>query len=306
MEDSIASFCQSMASFCNHLESRCDALNQSVRRLPIPLGSASSTFLQCLNRRVSSASNELNLLESMSLGTVSFEELLGHCNEIYKENENHLLQLQDRLKPLGYIPEFEIEDEDVLPNDSSVAIDVDSRIVSSSQIAGSFQNSLDDDASFDESFSLKSLGISSVCLASLASEANSKVDDLDIPLYEPKKQHDLKEPDYSGSAASKGRINLDLEEADNVLKPSITLVKDDYEGLPSYMRGLASWEDLLTAVDKLNLSLNQRTKGCNFFRQDEISSLGLGARAKSYLLLLVRMNRLVVETKDGLISYRVL
>lgn len=32
----------------------------------------------------------------------------------------------------------------------------------------------------------------------------------------------------------------------------------------------------------------------------------IGPKARSYLLLLVRMKRLVVETVDGLISYRVL
>ncbi|KAK7337359.1 hypothetical protein VNO77_17926 [Canavalia gladiata] len=82
------------------------------------------------------------------------------------------------------------------------------------------------------------------------------------------------------------------------------ILKSEFECLPSYMKGLASWEDLLTAVDKINSSL--RTNGCNFFRQDEIPSFELGPKARSYLLLLVRMNRLVVETIDGLLSYRVL
>lgn len=66
--------------------------------------SASSTFVQCLNRRVSSTSSDLNLLESMSFGTVSFEELLGHCNEVYKKNQVDILELEDRLKSFGYVP----------------------------------------------------------------------------------------------------------------------------------------------------------------------------------------------------------
>lgn len=66
--------------------------------------SASSTFVQCLNRRVASASSELNVLESLSLETVSFEELLGHCNEVYKNNQENLLHLQERLKSQGYVP----------------------------------------------------------------------------------------------------------------------------------------------------------------------------------------------------------
>lgn len=68
------------------------------------LDSASSTFLQCLNRRVSTATVELNLLDSMSFATVSFEELLGHCYEVFNSNQSCLLHLQSLLKPLGYVP----------------------------------------------------------------------------------------------------------------------------------------------------------------------------------------------------------
>ena len=141
MEDSIGSFCKTLASFCNHLHSSCHALKQSVDRRPIPLGpssfyffwfvaqtyfflqpnsaywrlkfefccfvltdSASSTFVQCLKRRISSASSDLNLLETMSFGTVSFEELLGHCSEVYKKNQSDLSELEDRLRDYGYVP----------------------------------------------------------------------------------------------------------------------------------------------------------------------------------------------------------
>ncbi|XP_030481755.1 uncharacterized protein LOC115698739 [Cannabis sativa] len=310
MEESIERLCRSLGSFSNHLESSCHALKQSINRRAIPLDSASSTFIQCLNRRVSTAGGQLNLLESMSLSTVSFEELLGHCNEVYKNNQIHILELQDCLKPLGYVPELEIDDEDeVLNTDSSTALDTHSNIMSSNR-GNVF---LDDEDLFDESLSLKNIGLSNVCLASLASEANNKIDDLDVYMQEPTRHrsHDLKEPDYSILGKSKMKMYLDDEGNDDALKPvqalsSIKLVKDDYENLPSYMKGLASWEDLVTAVDKINSSLNQRTNGSNFFGQDEISSLGLGPKARSYLLLLVRMDRLVVETINGLISYRVL
>ena len=66
--------------------------------------SASSTFIQSLNRRVSIATDDLNLLDSMTFGTVSFEELLGHCNEVYKKNQSDLAELELRLKDFGYNP----------------------------------------------------------------------------------------------------------------------------------------------------------------------------------------------------------
>ncbi|CAK9159421.1 unnamed protein product [Ilex paraguariensis] len=120
MDDSIGKFCKTLASFCNHLQSSCDALKQSVERRPIPLDSASSTFVQCLNRKVSSTNSDLNLLESMSFGTVSFEELLGHCNEVYKKNQSDIVELGDRLKGFGYNPEgFEIDEEEEFNDNSS-------------------------------------------------------------------------------------------------------------------------------------------------------------------------------------------
>ena len=64
--------------------------------------SVSSSFIKCLNRRVSSASADLNVLDSMTFGTVSFEELLGNCNEVYKKNQSDLVLLQDRLQSFGY------------------------------------------------------------------------------------------------------------------------------------------------------------------------------------------------------------
>ncbi|XWS56119.1 hypothetical protein CRYUN_Cryun09bG0059100 [Craigia yunnanensis] len=104
----------------------------------------------------------------------------------------------------------------------------------------------------DESLSLKNFGLSDVCLATLASQAEEEND-------------------------------LNPVEAP---RPLIQVSKDGYESLPSYMTSLASWEDLLAAV----------VTGQNFTRP----------KGRAYLQLLVRMNLLVVETIDGMISYRVL
>jgi len=38
----------------------------------------------------------------MTFGTVSFEELLGHCNEVYKKNQSDFALLQDHLQSFGY------------------------------------------------------------------------------------------------------------------------------------------------------------------------------------------------------------
>ncbi|RYR51984.1 hypothetical protein Ahy_A06g026921 [Arachis hypogaea] len=248
-EDAIWKFCNALASFCNHLQSNSDALKLSIDRRPIPLDSASSTFVQSLNRRVSTSAADLELLDSMSFGTVSFEELLGHCNELYKKNHSDLLELEDRLKSsYGY---------------------------------------------FETTWTLR-------CLSG------------HVSIWRDQEFKLQQQPVVDKIVASEGRNFLSDEANKENLEsaePSSSLIKiseREFECLPGYMKGLVTWEDLLVAVDKINSSLRKKTNGGNYFRQDEIPSFDLGPKARSYLLVLVRMNRLVVETIDGILSYRVL
>ncbi|KAG5252960.1 hypothetical protein OIU76_021200 [Salix suchowensis] len=317
MEETISEFSKSIGSFCNHLQSSCDALKQSIDRRPIPLDSASSTYIQCLNRRVASASSDLNLLESMAFGTVSFEELLGHCNEVYKSSENRILEFQDRLRSFGYVPaEVGSDDEADLSISMELGLNLKDEMDPSAayngpvSVASSIMKSLEEDPLMDESLSLKSLGLSDVCLATLAAEANSKINDPDISMRDTKmyygdKLHNMKSLDQN--TGNMEVIEGELKPAE-ALRAVVKASKDDYESLPSYMKSLTSWEDLLAAVEKINSSLKMKdkTKGNNYFRQDEITSMDLGPKARTYLLLLTRMNQLAVETVDGLISYKVL
>lgn len=310
MEDSIGSFCKTLASFCNHLHSSCHALKQSVDRRPIPLDSASSTFVQCLKRRISSASSDLNLLETMSFGTVSFEELLGHCSEVYKKNQSDLSELEDRLRDYGYVPNLEIDDDDDEASGLTTPLGLDSRI--SDSAIDSIGKKFDEDPLSDESLSLKNLGLSEVCLATLASEAYEEIDNPNISWEEPIKLYEDKLHNVEGLSQSATKILGSIsgevgDDSNSVGAPQsvINVSKNDYEQLPSYMKTLVSWEDLLATVEKMNSGLRNKERG-NFFHQHELESLELGPKARSYLLLLVRMNLLVVETVDGSISYRVL
>ncbi|XP_031283610.1 uncharacterized protein LOC116142318 isoform X1 [Pistacia vera] len=314
MEETISNLCKTLAYFCNHVDNSCEALKQSVQRRPIPLDSASSTFIQCLNRRVSTVTSDLNLLDSMSFGTVSFEELLGHCNEVYKTNQTHLLQLHDRLKTFNNIPEFKIDDEDEGCSLSTpFGLDSKDEMESSSPISfsRSVMKSLEEDTLLDESLSLKNLGLSDVCLATLASEVdNDSTDDQDMCFQEPMKcygdkLHEIKDPSHH-TMKMEGELK-DEPMSFEATGPVIKVSKDDYDSIPSYMKTLTSWEDLLVAVEKINSKMRkEKTKGCDYFQQDEIASLDLGHKARAYLLLLTRLNLLRVETIDGRISYRVL
>ncbi|RAL44654.1 hypothetical protein DM860_003413 [Cuscuta australis] len=265
MDESIGKFSKSIAAFCNHLQARCDALTQSVNHRPVPLDSASTTFVQCLKRRVASTSGDLNLLESMSFGTVSFEELLGHCNEVYKKNQNQLSSLQDHLCSLGYISSSDINSDD----DEENGVELDG-VPSNSCI--DFTRKFEDDPLLDETQNLQNLGFSDACIAALAPED---------------------ETDHASMA---------FEDS----TPLISVSLDDYETLPKHMKSLASWEDLIAAVEKINKCLRTKNDKPCALRMDEVESLGLGHKARSYLLLLIKMNRVVVETASGSISYRVL
>ncbi|CAH9079876.1 unnamed protein product [Cuscuta europaea] len=263
MDATIEKFSKTAAAFCNHLQTSCDALTQSVSRRPIPLDSASTTFVQCLSWRVSSASRNLNLLESMSLGTVSFEELLGHCNEVYKENQNQLLSLQDHLPSLGYTSSFDIDDEEEEEENEGL-LDGFSSI--------RFTKKIEDDPLLDDTLSLQNLGFSDACVAALAPG-----DDMD-------------------------HASITFEDPTSLISVSL----DDYEILPKHMKSLSSWEDLVVAVEKMNACLRRKNTKPSVIQMDEVESLGLGPKARSYLLLLIKMNRLVVETARGSVSYRIL
>ncbi|KFK25053.1 hypothetical protein AALP_AA8G060600 [Arabis alpina] len=313
MEEELKRLSKSLGGFCNHLQSSCDAFNLSLNRRPIPLDSASSTFIKSLNRRISTTGSELNFLDSMSFGTVSFEELLGHCNQIYRNNQEEILHLQDRLTDFGYVPVIEIdegrdeEESDVGGFGYEYSKDLDDDFESRSLQCSIFKG-LDEDDLLDDSLNLKNLGLSDACLASLA----SKVNEDPYTSFEESvkgKSFDTSASILPGPKASQ-ISNEDAYaplEMDRPSVPTITLKKEEYESLPSYMKSLASWEDLLSAVEKFNLNLGSKkqTNGSYYFRADEIPTLGLGHKEKAYMVLLTRMKRLVVETIDSVVSYRV-
>ncbi|XP_020878861.1 uncharacterized protein LOC9309337 isoform X2 [Arabidopsis lyrata subsp. lyrata] len=313
MEEELKSLSKSLGGFCNHLQSSCDAFDHSLQRRPIPLDSASSTFIKGLNRRISTAASELNFLESMSFGTVSFEELLGHCSQIYKNNQDDLLHLQDRLTDFGYVPEIEIDEGrgdkesgfGAFGHEDSKHSNDD---LNSYSLQCSIKKGLDEDNLLDNSLNLKNLGLSDACLAYLATEVNDNVKDPDTSLKESVKSKPF---DTSALPAPKASELSNDEyatlEMDRTSGPTLTLIKEEYDSLPSFMKSLASWEDLLSAVKKFNSVLDSKKEinGSYYFRADEIPTLGLGHKEKAYTLLLTRMKRLVVETMDGVISYRV-
>uniref|UniRef100_A0A7C8Z487 Uncharacterized protein n=1 Tax=Opuntia streptacantha TaxID=393608 RepID=A0A7C8Z487_OPUST len=312
MEETLSRMSKSLATFCNNLQSSSDALKQSLDRRPIPLDSASTTFIQSLNRRASVLSADLNLLESMTSGTVSFEELLGHCHELFKHNQSSLSNLHSHLLSQGDLPSDDGVDE--------FEEDFMSQGVPTPETESPLGiKSLEDNSLFDDSLNLHSLGLSDICLATLASKGEAKSDVLDSPpkLHGLDSQNALSIPSTVGGNVTCLPESLEdcVFEGEEGAGPEsheasklIFVSENGYENLPSYMKTLAPWEDIQSAVEKINsyLSRKANSKQTNFFHPEELESMGLGPKGRSYLLLLVRMKRLSVETNDGLISYKVL
>lgn len=354
MQDPSSIFCNQLRSFCDHLQSTCNNLKASMQQRPIPLGSSLNSSLEGLNRRLTSTNQQVEALESMTIDTISFQELLGHCNQIYKQNESALAVLEDRLKEYGYEPgEIDSGDE---PSPShlnsprtdkvselesflnhSLAIQTTSQAFNNRTGAGtaSFlsstpvsvrdcsRNVLQDDFMFEDSVSLQDLGLSDACLATLAGEANkgnysreyspapsmlpshkSKCQDKELP------SDHLNFPDF----LSKSHPSKDLQQVETTREGTagdsiLPVSKAEYDRTPSWLRDLASWEDLDDGIGKINSFLLKRTtqdsgKGAELFGQDDLEPLGLGPKARAYLLLLVRMNRLTLEHQAGVTMYR--
>uniref|UniRef100_A0A453JJS2 Uncharacterized protein n=1 Tax=Aegilops tauschii subsp. strangulata TaxID=200361 RepID=A0A453JJS2_AEGTS len=301
MDASISALCGSLSEVLTHADDSSRALSDALSRRAIPLESATNAFLQGLDRRVEAAGADLARLESMAFGTVSVEELLGHFREVHNIVSRHADAIESRLVFFGYVaPEVEEEEEGADLGD----LDVPGNGLlggSSSVLRSARKHFDDDDELFEDSMSLKNFGISDACLATLSSQ--------DIDFSASPKMPDRK----LGSVDDDQKILEEAEEPtppqtetyeqdDNAFQGMIRASKEEYDKLPPYMKTLASWEELHDAVSKLNAYFGG-DKAQGSLNQDDVASIGLGRKGRSYLLILLRLNQLAMETIDGSIFY---
>lgn len=163
----------------------------------------------------------------------------------------------------------------------------------------------DDDALFEDSMSLKNLGISDACLATLSSQDNDFSASPKMPDRKPESESvdDGQELMKEAEEPTPPQKETDGQD-DDAFQGVIRASKEQYEKLPPYMRTLASWEELSDAVSKLNSYFGgDKGQGSVALNQDDVGSLGLGRKGRSYLLILLRLNQLAMETIDGSIFY---
>ncbi|PAN21966.1 hypothetical protein PAHAL_3G503300 [Panicum hallii] len=299
MERCISSLCASLSTVLDHADSSSRELADAVSRRPIHLDSATTAFLQKLDRLAEAAGADVARLESMVFGAVSFEELLGHCGEALSVYARHADAIESRLASFGYEPpevEPEVDAEDggagEVGDPGNGGFSVSSSVLRSDRRR--FDN--DDDALFGGS--LKNLGFSDATLATLSSEVTDYNES-------PKKLY--KNPD---SADDGQKIMNEPEliapqnernDQGNSFKEMIRASKEEYEQLPPYMKSLASWEELYEGILKLNSYFGSN----NALNQDDTGAIGLGRKGRACLLMLLRLNQLTMETVDGSTCYTI-
>jgi NAD-dependent DNA ligase len=99
-------WCNGLQSSCAHLQSSVEKLQASVTQRcvnSIPSSNFAS-FLEDVNDQVSSVTADVEFLEAMTTDTLSFEELLANCTELYKQTEAGISVLETQLVQYGYIP----------------------------------------------------------------------------------------------------------------------------------------------------------------------------------------------------------
>ncbi|XP_062203841.1 uncharacterized protein LOC133906078, partial [Phragmites australis] len=248
--------------------------------------SATSAFLQKLDRLAEAAGADLQRLESMAFGAVSLEELLGHFGEALSVYVRQASAIEARLASFGYEPPEVEPDVDAEVEDGAVGEPGNSCFGESSSVLRAARR--------------RRRTFSDACLATLSYEATDFAGS-------PKKLYKKPESADEGQKIVKDAEFIPPRKETNgqvnAFQGMIRASKE-YEQLPPYMKTLASWEELQEAVSKLNSYFGaDKTQGSAALNQDDVGAIGLGRKGRSCLLILLRLNQLTMETVDGSIFY---
>uniref|UniRef100_A0A0E0MPR4 Uncharacterized protein n=1 Tax=Oryza punctata TaxID=4537 RepID=A0A0E0MPR4_ORYPU len=299
MEAKISSLCTSLSAVLNHADDSSRALSDALSRCPIHLESAARGFLQGLERRSEAAGADLSRLESMAFGTVSFEELLGHCGEALSMFSRHADAIESRLAAFGYVPPEEEASEDVeedWDDEKLPGVAGNGCFGGTSSLLRSSREMVDDD---DALYPYVDSGLSGN--ADILHRKPESVADIEKNVKDAESALPPKETNDQGALPPK-ETNGQGNDAQGAIKAS----KEDYEKLPPYMKTLATWEELQEAISKLNSYFgSDKTQGNVALNQDDVGEIGLGRKGRSYLLILLRMNQLAMENIDGSIFYNI-
>ncbi|KAI5054997.1 hypothetical protein GOP47_0030142 [Adiantum capillus-veneris] len=338
---SIADFCMQLRSFCVRLETSCTTLRASVIHPPSSQPSPNlSSLLTTLSDRVSSTAEAVENLESKTTEVISFQELLGHSMEIYKQNEAGINALEERLKEYGYTPvsDFPANDRSDEPAKSfdlselSLEAVVPTHLISSnmdgmiapvneakkslsilSQVKqplglcayGGVNEGGQYGSFYPGTLSLQDLGLSAAGLACLAEGDSSQSIDYNICSTSFGADQALQEnaPSSTGSAAEEEHTGTDVPGYDvPFFKP---VDEYEYSSCPTWLKMQISFEDLNEIIDKMYGVLANKEAGSHqsALDQEDIVALNAGTKLKPSLLLLVKLGRLRTGHENGATVY---
>ncbi|KAL6623389.1 hypothetical protein ACP70R_033268 [Stipagrostis hirtigluma subsp. patula] len=267
LEKSISALCGSLSAVVDHAESSSRALADAVSRRPIHLESSTSTFLKNLDLQAEAAGSELTRLESMALGAVSFEELLGHCRVTLDVYARHADAIQARLASYGYVPpevEQEVDDAEEEDGDAGKLEWPGNGCHGRSRLALTYGRGRFDDDDDDALNPSKEFPGSP---KKLHNEPESADDDQKVV-----KEAELTPPQKETNGQG------------NAFPAMIRVSKEEYEQLPPYMKTLATWQELLEAISKLNSYFDgDEALGRAALNQDDVGAIGLGMAQRKIL-----------------------
>eukprot|EP00899_Mesostigma_viride_P009398 jgi/Mesvir1/1845/Mv06946-RA.1 len=154
---------------------------------------------------------------------------------------------------------------------------------------------------------LAHLGASALGDENVPSLANVTYGDLTAP--------PCKHPGDGGAATGCAETPYAGDGVQGALAEPIT--KEEFDSVPSFLRMQLSVESVNEAIGRVNdfitekrFSLDEQGRSrarshVDTIRLDELECLKLGAKVKNYVLLLVRLNRLVTQYCDGETAYKV-
>ncbi|EFJ20269.1 hypothetical protein SELMODRAFT_418542 [Selaginella moellendorffii] len=323
----VSFFCAELRGFCSRLETQCTSLHTSIGRVTAPEESgAAARFVDQLNDRVLSVTARLETLKAVTMGTISFHELLGHCNEVYKKNEDTNRLLEMELERHGYkqsqeaVTEVTVQGDDFSLAEESYEAKARQDIkeayleVQREGVSATLDKRRDHTGSSYPN--QKKIGLALLYTAHIV-DTDSAVHHL---VTEPSKEQ------VSRNSSSRSLRELELGSADDLvdkqplncngsstglLEP---VASEEFNAAPSWLKWQVSIELLNEFVSKLNNLFSLKTDSLcgkptddvKALKPDDLLSLAYEPQIqKACLLILVKLQKLETGFHDGVTTYSV-
>uniref|UniRef100_A0A7I4DKP0 Spindle and kinetochore-associated protein 3 n=1 Tax=Physcomitrium patens TaxID=3218 RepID=A0A7I4DKP0_PHYPA len=280
-------YCNRLDQFCAQLQNNCSSLLSIAKVKPKPesRGYNFAIFLEDLNDDISSALTELTHLEERTTDTLSFEELLVHCDALYESNEDGIRKLELQLQQYGYAPDEPVSS--VHPSLQKLTFvesptNEDARIsLRDAEMEDNLNTKYGSDW-FPESKKKAPPPPSESDSRLISTQRNAEVCSNPLVHNKPKSEHGDGATNATPTTSTPIR-DENFQSLDTKKVPSLNEISSvQYDHLPLWLKSQVSFEEVNAAVTKINELIRQRgTQGEHanqfFLDQKDVQSLELGA-----------------------------